>query len=359
MSSFMNTEAIAEAKPQNLTNVMEAAKLFKAGMTGTAGQRAKLQEAFTTSDFPGFLGKALDIELLNLYRDIEPEWKDVADPYTVNDFRPKKLVDLFGIRDFDDVGQGEEYKAKPIDETIYEIKGEKTGATYGLTWELNLSQDWDALSNLPGRMANASRRTEDKKVFGALIDPAGGPSKALFTGEYAPSNLPLTAENLEAAYSAMVTRDGYNGNPVDLTKAVLVVHPALRMTAERIVNAEFIETTSGKTTSREPNPFRGMFKVVAPRALQSYDKGPNAATTWYILPGVGSENPALAKVGLVGHENPDIRYQNNQGNAVGGGQIDHTEGSFNDDTIWYRGRHVIGGATLMPYGAYASTGQGA
>lgn len=354
--SFLDLEKIAEAKPANLDHVVEAVRTFQQGMTGGFAARARLQEAFTTSDFPKLLGRGLEVELLDRFQQIDPDWKGIADEITVSDFKPKKLVDLFGIDDFEDVAQGEEYKSKPLAETEYEVQVGKTGLTVLHSWELNLNQDWDAIHHLPERLANAARRTEDKKVFGALLDPKGGPSKSLFTGASAATNTPLTAGTLQEALESLATRETYDGELADVSKMVLVVHPALQFQANRIVNAQNIEVTDGNTKTLEPNPFRGMVNVVAPRALAKYDKGKNAATTWFLLPAPGSTNPALAKAKLQGHENPDIRVKNDQGLAVGGGSINPEEGSFGDDTIAYRGRHVTGAAALMPYAVFASTG---
>lgn len=356
-TSFLDLDKIAEARPAHLDQVLEAVRVFQAGMTGGFAARARLQEAFTTFDFPTLLGRGLDVELIDRYRAYTPDWTGIADTYTVPDFKPKKLRDLFGLHDFDPVAEGEEYKAAALSETEYEIRAEKTGRVFGLTWELNLNQDWDQLNRLPQRLADAARRTEDKQVFGALLDPAGGPSKTFFTGDAAPTQLPLTAENLQKALEGLSLRRAYDGELADTSRMVLVVHPALRFQAERIVNAQTIEVTDGKTKTTEPNPFRGMVTILAPQALARYDKGANAATTWFLLPAPGSTTPALAKVALQGHENPDIRVKNDQGSAVGGGAISPAEGSFGDDTIWYRGRHVTGAAALMPYAVYASTGK--
>ena len=122
------------------------------------------------------------------------------------------------------------------------------------------------------------------------------------------------------------------------------------------IAAGALNTLSGDVKTVEANPFRGVITVVAPKALARYNKAATAATTWFLLPAPGSENPALVKASLRGYENPDIRQKNDTGVAVGGGQLSPDEGSFLDDTISYRGRHVVGAATVMPFAVYASTG---
>lgn len=357
MNDFLHEDKLAEAKPSNLTGVLEAAKTFKAGVTGGAREQLHLEEAFSTSDFPVLLGQALDIELLSTFKETPAEWTGVADTTTVNDFRPKKLRDLFGLADFDDVAEGEEYKGTTLDETEYEVKVGKTGRRVDLTWELRINRDFDALAKFPARFAQAARNTEDKKVFGALFKADGnGLNTTFFKGDAAPTKLPLTADNLETAYNALSLRTGYQGNLVDTARMILVVHPSQLIAAKRIVESERIERTTGDVKTVEANPFRGVITVVAPKALARYNQAATAATTWFLLPAPGSENPALVKASLRGYENPDIRQKNDTGVAVGGGQLSPDEGSFLDDTISYRGRHVVGAATVMPFAVYASTG---
>lgn len=356
-SDFLHADKIEEARPANFAGVLEAAKTFKAGLTGGFRAKANLQEAFTTSDFPKLLAPALGVETLDLFKAYTPEWQGIADTGSVPDFDTKKYVSLHDLDEFEDVAQGEEYKGSALVESEYEMSVGKTGKVIGLTWELNLSRNWTSLAKLPERLSSAARKTEDAKVFGALLDPKGGPSKKLFTGVSAPANVPLTYENLRAALSALRLREGYDGELIDASQFNLVVHPALKDTADGILAITEVQTVEGGTTVKTTNAVRGSINsVVAPRALAKYDTGNKAATTWYLLPVPGSGNPAIVKVGLDGHEEPDIRVNNTQGLQAGGGQVDPVQGSFKDDTIWYRGRHVTGGAALMPYAAYASLG---
>ena len=61
---------------------------------------------------------------------------------------------------------------------------------------------------------------------------------------------------------------------------------------------------------------------------------------------------------LTGYETPDYRYANNQGRAMGGGDLGPDEGSFLNDSIEYRARHICGAATGDPALTYASDNTG-
>ena len=337
--------------------VAEAAKLFREGAAyKTPTHRHMLLEAMSTSDFPTLLAKGFEVEAIQAQKDAVKEFESFAHSTTVPDFRPKKLRDLFGSTIFDDVAEGEEYKGDILDETEVEVKVGKTGRSFGYTWELQLSGDFTSMADFPKRLGNAATETENRKVFGAFVG-ATGPDTGFFDTV---DNKPLTAEYLDAAINSLALKEDHRGDLVDTSKLMLVVPPTMAIQAKRLVNAAELEmqVTEGNKVNktRVSNPFRGMVEVVVSRTLIKLDRSGNRATTWYLLPGKDTSNPAVVKANLIGHENVDIRVKRDQGERPGGGTIPVEEGSFKDDTIWFRGRHVIGAAKGFAYAAYASTG---
>src|SRR6185312_10286321 len=167
--------------PSVKARILEAAKLFNEGMNASNSfASARLQEAFSTSDFPVLLGKAFDVEVLNAYQNVTPEWNDIAVEKKVKDFEKKKLVDLFGGKDYlEDVAEKEEYKVRDLDESEAFFKVGKTGNKFGLSWELRLRREFSDLADFPGRLGAAARVTEDQKVFEAFVT-ATGPNTEFF-----------------------------------------------------------------------------------------------------------------------------------------------------------------------------------
>lgn len=333
--------------------VLEAARLFRAGVADVAGLSAmKLKEAFTTSDFPTLLGLAFEKEALQAEKDYTPEWPQIADEYKVKDFRPKKLLDLFGTGFFDDVAEGEEYKGQPLKELAREIRVGKTGASDGITFETLTNWDFTSLIDFPKRYGRKSGRTADKKVFEVFVSETGPNTDFFDTVD----NKPLTADNLQAAIEAMALKRNHHDELVDTTNLILVVPPSLAVKAKQIVTSEFIEITEGNKRVRQQNPFQGLVTVHVSRMAAELNKSATMGTTWYLFPKPGSDNPALAKVTMLGHENLEVRVKKDQGTYAGGGDVPVEQGSFDDDTIWYRGRLITGGAEIFNYATYASTG---
>lgn len=356
--TILNTQEILAAEGFRTANsrmgrILEAATLFNDAESGNAYAQARLLEAFTTSDFPGLLGAAFEIEAIHAYRAADPEWKLYADEFKVTDFKPKRLLDILGRGYFEDVAQGAEYKAAAASEEYRDIQAGKTGKLFGLTWELRKNRDFTELSDFSTRLANDGIRTANRKVMQAIADATG--FKASFFGSV--DNKPLTADNLDAALNGLALKTNFRGDMVDTSKMVLLHSPGNRSVVRRLLTATEVEFTDGNKKVKLPNPWAGIVTPVESKELAATitDTG-KRATSWALLPAPGSENPAVAKVTMTGEEDVDIRVKRDQGAAVGGGDLPVEAGSFNDDTIWYRGRLVTGGAALFADATYASAG---
>ena len=362
----MEIDLLAEAgfrtAPNLKTKVIEAAKLFNQGMKGGPAEY-RLKEAMSTSDFPLLLSKGFEVEAINAQKTAVKEFESFAYETTVPDFRPKKLRDLFGSTEFDAVLEGEEYKADTLDETEVEVRVAKYGRKFGYTWELDLSGDFTDMAAFPNRLGNGAVERSNRNVFELFVD-ADGPREDFFSEV---GTAKLTPDAIDEAFTALTMKENHRDELVDTGGLVLLVPQSLQIEANRIANAQElemrVEQSDGRAIrSRVANPYRGMFTVVVSKWLTKMDKSANRTTTWYLLAGKGSENPAIVHASLAGHESVDIRVKRDQGERPGGGNIPIGEGSFNDDTIWFRGRSVDGaapgfadedGKALV---AYASTG---
>lgn len=348
------------AAPTLEERIYEAAKLFGEGRNpSNFARQAILVEAFTTSDFPVLLGAALEKEAMQAQKDAVREFEGFAIQKNLSDFRPKKLVDLFGNEYFEDVAEGEEYKGGKLAETDVEIRTGKTGKSFGLTWELLLSRDFSDLADFPKVLGNAATNTENRKVYELIVGKDGLSTD--FFGSV--DTRKLTDVNLQAAIEGLAVKTNHRDELVDISQLVLVVPPSLQFAANRILNAVEIEdqVTSGSrvTKTRSANPYKGMIQLQVSREFARTNGAASAGTSWALLPAKTTDNPAVVKTGLIGHEAVDIRVKRDQGERAGGGAVPVNEGSFGDDTVWYRGRHVTGAAKGFTQAAYASDGTAA
>jgi len=346
-----------------LQKVAEAASLMGRVFQGDRRATLQVEELMSTSDFPKLFGDVLDRELLAQYEQISPVWQGFATRQVVNDFRPKHWLDLLGGRaELDPVGEGAEYKARGLTENEYQLTVGKFGARLPLTWEMLINDDLGAFQSAPQRLAQAARDTEDKLAT-RLYASTTGPVNAFFTANgQTVGTGKLTVDNLSAALTTVATRKDSEGRPIMISAFVLVVPPGLEVQAHNIVNATLIRLrndASSATQARDvevTNWLAGKVTIVTNPWLPIIDTSANSASTWYLFPAPSTPRPALVMGFLRGHETPDLRVKADGGMRVGGGNVPAEEGSFDNDDIQYRIRHVTGGTTLDPIAGYASIG---
>lgn len=323
-------------------------------LMGGRGAQSAVNEAMSTSDFPLLFGDFLSRSLAARYAVAAPVWRQFAARQVVRDFRPAKILDFMGGGAvLDRVPQLEEYPARSFDESEFTTTLAKYGDRLQWSWEMQINDDLGAFRRAPDALTRGATATEDYVATSVLVD-AAGPNADLFSSV---ATTPLTADNLEAAYQSISDVEDEDGNPIDIGTPILVVPRALELTAKNIVNTTQIRTTSGsKETLLSGNSLSATPNIVVNRWLTSIDKDAKAKTTWFLLPDPNGPRPAVYQTFLQGHETPDLRVKADAGMALGGAQIDPSEGSFERDDVQYRIRHVVGGNPGFTDAVFASTG---
>lgn len=335
------------------TAVVEAKHLLEAAWSGDRVAMIRVNEAITTSDlFKSAAGEVLDRELLAQYEDIETQWTKFAARTSVKDFKPKQLVEL--SRNRHGLRRVPEHTNYPIAETSANerfISVGKFGEQYGYTLEARINDDIGELQQVPNGWATQSRYTEDDEALTQLANPlTGAPNTGFFNvGNDNLGTGLLSPETLQAAITKVSTKRDKDGRLLRPGGLQLVVGPALQFTAERVMNTSELEVTlDDGSKAKQPNPFRGKVQLTILENLPG--------TAWFVIPLPTAPRPAFYVAFLRGFETPDTRYKADQGRATGGGELGADAGSFDDDTIWYRVRHITGAAQGDPKFTYASDG---
>jgi hypothetical protein len=338
--------------------VLEAKALFDAARAGDRIAMLRLNEAITTSDlFKSAAGEVLDREMLGDYeRAAGGTWSKFAARTTVRDFKPKKLIELIG--NTGGLPRVPEHTNYPIGSTTADertIKVGKFGQQYGYTFEARVNDDIGELDQVPAGWAAQALETEDQVSLEQLANPlTGAPNTGFFkAGNGNIGTGALTAENLQAAYTTATVKRDKDGRLLVAPQMQLVVGPALQFTAERILNTSEIRTTEADgTVTTQSNPFKGKLALTVLPNLPG--------TAWFVIPVPSAgRRSAFYTAFLRGFETPDLRAKADQGVRVGGGAVPASDGSFDDDTIWFRVRHIVGAAQGDPTFTYASDGLGA
>jgi hypothetical protein len=241
----------------------------------------------------------------------------------------------------------------------------KFGRRIPLDWETMLNDDLDAFRDIPDRLGNAARRSEEKFATG-LYASSGGPNATFFASGHSnliTANPVLSVTGLQAAYTTLAAQVDTDGAPIYINGTVLVVPPALEVVANNIINATEILAAAGggdgtgNDQVRAVNWMRNKVKVMVNPWIPIIDTT-HGSTGWYLFSDPSVGRPA-AEVGfLIGHEVPELFQKTPNAVRVGGGLVAPEDGDFDTDSVEWKVRHVFGG-TLMDFrAAVASSGAG-
>ncbi|MCP9947271.1 phage major capsid protein [Actinomadura madurae] len=345
--------------------LVEAGRLYGDVLNGRV-KVDRLQEAMTTSDFQYLFADILDRQLLAKYQHRQVMWDQIARRGRVRDFRKVKRFTLDGGEAvLDEVPQNTEYPAAAVTDGKYEYQVKKYGKRLPFTWEDFINDDLDALRDMPDRLANSARFSEEK-FFTSLFAESTGPDSTFYSSGNAnqvTGNPTLGIPGLNTAFNVLAAQKDTDGNPIYIDAVTLVVPPALEITALNIINATEILAAdgggdgTGNNQLRVTNWMRNRVKLVVDPWLPIIDTT-SGNTAWYLFANPSVGRPAMEIGFLTGHETPELFMQSPNAVRVGGGAVDPMDGDFRTDSIDWKVRYVFGGTLMDPKSSVASSGAG-
>jgi hypothetical protein len=348
--------------PNYQKSFSEAMDLYKRVKQGSRRAALDFQEAMTTSDFSFLFGDIIDRQMLAAYEQTPVQWTALARAGRVRDFRTVKRFTLDGGESvLDEVGEQSEYPAASLVDDAYEYSVRKFGRRIPLSWETLINDDLDAFADIPRRLGNAARRSEERFAT-ALYTGTAGPDATFFSvGNANRTNVQLTVAGLQEAMRMLGEQRDTEGSPIYIDAATLVVPPSLEVPAMNILNATEILAANGGGNGSEndqlrvTNWMRNRVTVIVNPWLPIIDQT-TGSTAWYLFANPTAGRPALEIGRLIGHEAPELFQKSPNATRVGGGTVDPTDGDFDTDSVEWKVRHVMGGVLMDPKSALASTG---
>lgn len=356
-------------------------------MNGNPRAVALVREAVATPDFPTLFNQLTDYGMLGQYAELPSVWPSFASRVTVPDFRPQRLLewdDDWSQMPQQNGGHGRnnrglaripeltEYPTFTLREAEQSFGTGKHGARFPFSFEAFRNDEFQVISDLPGKMAQRANETEDVAATSVLATETG-PNPDFFDqttdfgdlvtqdGTYVPGNPSLSIDGLRTAIDEL-TKRRVDGRMVTVQQWALVVPPSLEITARELTtDTRFLEVEprgDGERRYTVPNVVSDRYQVVVNQYLPLIDQSENAASTWYLVPlnGTDGTRRAIVLAFMAGEETPDLRVSADTGTQIGGGDIDPMRGSFSHDDVQFRVRHIVGGSGLENAGAAVSLG---
>lgn len=325
-----------------------------------------VRESMTTSDFPVLTGDVLNRLMLARFRDLPSSWRRFAKVVrNLPDFRPVKRIAFTGLDSrWESIPEAREITYADVDEADYTYTPKKYGKAAKLSWELIVNDDLRAFDDIPNWLAVGGMRTISHFVTSLYVD-ANGPHASVYTGgngNIVTGNPVLSITALATAYAMLANKRDAAGNPIVIESFILVVPPALEITARNIVNATTVGmTNTGGISGQElfvNNWFGSRFEVVVDPYIPVVASVADGNTSWYLFANPNLADAPAIEVGFVrGFEEPQL-YQKISNTARIGGGIAQELGDFNTMSTEYKGLVAFGGGIIDPRSTVASEGDG-
>jgi len=363
--SLYDTMSEAQKVEHNrkLSEAMRFVRAFREGRIAPV----RFREAMTTSDFPYLFGDVIDRTLLGAYQMYPSSYQSWCKIGEVRDFRTVKRKYLNGgDGTLEEVESGDEYNRGKRTDGEYSYAVKKYGRKLPFTWEDMINDDLGAFADNPAALGRAAKRTVEKFATSLICD-GDGPHASFFSSGN--GNLVTNTLNMAGLHAAatemyeLVDDSGDTDEPIMNDPAVLAVPPALKLTAQALVNTLQVQakTSGGGTSAQEiytKNLFQDLQIAVLPYMSRIITDTPaNARTSWFLFASPQqTERPAVEIGFLRGHKEPEIFMKAPNAVRVGGSSVGAMDGDFDTDSVEYKVRYVFGGARMDYRAAVGSSG---
>lgn len=326
-----------------------------------------LREAMSTSDFATLFGDIIDRQMLGVYAEVQQTYRQIMRMGTVRDFRTVNRYVLDGAENMlDEVKELGEYKAAKLTPNKYQISVKKYGRRMPFSFETMINDDLEALTDTPNRFSRAARRSEQRFATSiyvsasgpnATIYAAGNKNQVLIANGATVDNPKLSTQGLTDALTVLGNMKDVDGEPITIEAVILEVPTNLEITAEAILNATslIIGADSAALRMETNNWLKNRVKLVVNPYLNMINTT-DGNSAWYVHAAATSGRPPFEFDFLRGYEQPQLFMKAPNAIRVGGGAVDPMQGSFNDDSLDYKIRHIFGGGALEPKATVASRG---
>lgn len=365
-------QEIARIEENATKRQIEAAKLLVAAQSGDLSARVKLQEGISSSDIPTLLQPAINVTFLAQYAAQPTVWNQIATEYTVNDFGPIKFgdfqIDPSALTDSngDDfvagglpvVGEYDEYPAvKHVTQELTKNIDRKRGVRARLSWEaLRRTGNFDVIGQFTQAFAQYAAQQEDIALAKLFVTTGGAIGEA-FTGKQLASDDAISLTTLEEAL-AQSREARVNGRPLGASTFKLIHGAGLTTTVNNLMSIQTIKRTDGNGTyDVNAGVITGPFRPIEFPTLDLVSGGSTDAW-WFVVPET-TVRPQFLEVFLSGERTPLISIKDSGHMSLAGGEVPVREGSFDEDDIQTRVRHIVEAVNVTNDGFVYSTGAGA
>ena len=305
---------------------------------GFQNNDSMIRAAFSVASLSNILGDSIGKTLVDAYAETTSAWKSFCHIGDCTSFRDHKGIRPAAIASLDVVGAGGAIKNGNLsEEDSFTFRVDSYAKILVITRQTMVNDDLGFLSDMAPMLGQAAGRSLNDLLWSTIL---GGQTANYFSSgnsNLATTSSALAVATLGAAVAAMRSQRDDQGFDLNIQPAVLVVPPALELTARALLNSAEVLGTSGVSG----NPVQGIVPnlLVEPRISNSTRFSNTSSTQFYVF---GAPKDRAVTVGFL--------------NGATTPTIETADADFNTLGMQIRVFHDFGVALADPRGAYKATG---
>ena len=276
-------------------------KLSEAGkFNPTHSKEEMLRASFSTVGLGNILSNTANKILLGAFESAPSVSQELSVERNVNDFKDVSLLDLTMDLTLQKIGETGEAKHGTVADDVQTGKVDSYARQFVVDRQMLINDDLGAFQSVFAGYGKGARVAEERNFFNVFTGATAG---TINTG----AGSVLSIDGLTQAFTDLGEQVDENGDPIDLTGAILVVPPSLATFARQLQSSmHIVDVTASAEGTPSNNPHMGMFSTVVAPYLNNGNVAGASAVRWYLMANPAS-NPAFARMHLVGSPAPVIR----------------------------------------------------
>jgi len=251
----------------------------------------------TTSDFPELLSATANKSLRQGYENTVRTFLPFARQITLPDFKEMSRVALSNASSLEEVVEDGEYKRGTFGEGAEKISLSTYGKIIGITRQMIINDDLDALTRVPQKLAATAARLENRLVYNVLTsNPFMSDGENLFSAAHANTfGVNLDVAGLGALRAGMRIQKDPSGNDIlNIVPRFLVAPAALEVQAAKLMADISADSVANA------NPYRNAHELIVDGQLDA------TSTTNFFMIADPSVIDTIEYAYLEGQEGPYI-----------------------------------------------------
>lgn len=308
---------------------------------GNGDIRKVLEAAFSTQSAAGIITASANKLINASFMAVNRAWREIASVRPVTNLQAYTAYRLTGDMEYAEVGPAGDIPHAKTNEESYSIQAKTYGKMFAITRADIINDDLGAFDQIRAMLGRGAALSLNTVFWTAFMNNA-----AFFTAArnnyFEGAGTTLQSSQLAVAEQMFLEMTDADNKYLGVSGAILLVPPALGVTASELFVSTNINTGGSSTRNKVPNAnvFAGKYRpVVAPYLSNSGITG-YSSTAWYLL--ADPNDLAVIKVAFLnGQETPTV---------------ESADADFNTLGIQFRGYHDFGVAKADYYAGVKSKG---